>query len=102
MAAQDPEDPGVLILSRFAGAAAELDGAILVNPHETEAMVVAMRQALEMSLAERRERHARMYARIDKNDIDWWAQQFLSRLAEAHGKPSLMEGLRNLLTTFAF
>ena len=102
VAAQDPDDPGVLILSRFAGAAAELDGAVLVNPHETEAMVVAMRQALEMSLAERRERHARMYARIDKYDIDWWAQQFLSRLAEAHGKPSLIGGLRNLLTTFTF
>lgn len=102
VAAQDPDDPGVLILSRFAGAAAELDGAILVNPHETEAMVVAMRQALEMSLAERRERHARMFARIDKYDIDWWAQQFLARLADAQGKPSLMDGLRNLLTTFTF
>ena len=102
VAAQDPEDPGVLILSRFAGAAAELDGAILVNPHETEAMVVAMRQALEMPLAERKERHARMLARITEHDIHWWAQQFLSRLAESQSKPSLIEGLRNLLTTFTF
>ena len=102
VAAQDAEDPGVLILSRFAGAAAELDGAILVNPHETEAMAVAMRQALEMPLGERKERHARMLARITTHDIDWWAQQFLTRLAEAHGKPTLMEGLRNLLTTFTF
>ena len=55
---------------------------------------MAMRQALEMPLAERRERHARMLARITSHDIDWWAQQFLTRLAEcarqalAHGGPA--------------
>ena len=102
VAAQDPEDPGVLVLSRFAGAAGELDGAIVVNPHETEAMGAAIRQALEMPLAERRERHARMLATITKHDIDWWAQRFLTQLSEARGKGSLIENLRNLLTTFTF
>src|SRR6267378_4481567 len=50
VAAQDPENPGVLILSQFAGAAAELDGALIVNPHETEALPWAIDHALEMPL----------------------------------------------------
>ena len=102
VAAQDPQDPGVLVLSRFAGAAGELDGAIIVNPHETEAMGAAIRQALEMPLSERRERHARMLETITKHDIDWWAQRFLTQLSEARGKGSIIENLRHLLTTFTF
>jgi trehalose 6-phosphate synthase len=102
VAAQDASDPGVLVLSRFAGAASELDGAILVNPHETEGTAQAIYQALQMPLAERRDRHARMFAHIRKHDIDWWASQFLTRLAETRGRPSLISGLRNLLTTFTF
>ena len=102
VAAQDAQDPGVLILSRFAGAASELDGALLVNPHETEAVALAMRQALEMPLAERKDRHARMFRQISTHDIDWWAQQFIMRLDETRAKPSLIDGLRNLLTTFTF
>ena len=58
VAAQDPEDPGVLVLSQFAGAAKELDRALIVNPHESDAVAAALKRALEMSLAERRERHA--------------------------------------------
>jgi len=50
VAAQDPEDPGVLVLSRFAGAAAELDGALVVNPHQVEAVAEAIATALEMPL----------------------------------------------------
>ena len=48
LAAQDPEDPGVLVLSQFAGAAKELDGALFVNPHETDAVAAALKRALEM------------------------------------------------------
>ena len=77
VAAQDPEDPGVLVLSRFAGAAAELDGALIVNPHELEAMAEAIGTALEMPLEERKERHARMFAHLVANDIDRWAERFL-------------------------
>ena len=47
LAAQDPDDPGVLVLSRFAGAAKELDGALIVNPHETDAVAAALKRALE-------------------------------------------------------
>src|SRR5271166_3025273 len=57
LAAQDPENPGVLVLSQFAGAAKELDRALIVNPHETDAVASALKRALEMPLAERRERH---------------------------------------------
>ena len=48
LAAQDPEDPGVLVLSQFAGAAKELTGALIVNPHETDAVAAALKRALEM------------------------------------------------------
>ncbi|MFG1412153.1 alpha,alpha-trehalose-phosphate synthase (UDP-forming) [Xanthobacter sp. VTT E-85241] len=83
VAAQKPDDPGVLVLSQFAGAAAELSGgALMVNPHETEGMALALRRALEMPLDERLERHARMMAVLKRNDIDSWAQSFLEALNE--------------------
>ncbi len=97
VAAQDPGNPGVLILSQFAGAAAELDSAVIVNPHETEGMAAAMRQALEMPLDERRDRQARMYARIEKHDIDWWAETFLAKLADTR-RSFLIGQLRSLFT----
>ena len=57
VAAQDAEDPGVLILSRFAGAAVECEGAVLVNPYDTESVARAIAHALDMTLPERRKRH---------------------------------------------
>ena len=78
VAAQDPENPGVLLLSQFAGAAAELSGgALMVNPHETEGMAAALKRALDMPLDERRERYAAMMAVLRRNDIDQWAETFL-------------------------
>src|SRR5262249_36586252 len=53
VAAQDPVNPGVLILSRFAGAARELSEALIVNPHDTDEMAAALHQALNMPLEER-------------------------------------------------
>ena len=85
--AQDPDDPGVLVLSRFAGAAVELDSALIVNPHEVEAVAKAIGIALEMPLEERKERHARMFAYLVTNDVDRWAELFLSTLAESHQRP---------------
>lgn len=82
VAAQDPADPGVLILSQFAGAAFELgDGALLVNPHEAEAVAAALKRALEMPLDERRRRHAGMMKIVEENDIHRWAARFLSALS---------------------
>ncbi|UDL95002.1 trehalose-6-phosphate synthase [Lichenihabitans sp. PAMC28606] len=95
VAAQNPNDPGVLILSQFAGAAAELDAALIVNPHETEGMAAAMKQALEMPLDERRDRHALMYASIEKYNIDWWAETFLAKLADTR-RSFLIGQLRSL------
>ncbi|HEV2334760.1 MAG TPA: alpha,alpha-trehalose-phosphate synthase (UDP-forming) [Stellaceae bacterium] len=93
VAAQDPEDPGILVLSQFAGAAAELDGALIVNPLETEAMAQAIRTALEMPLAERQLRHRRMFAHLAVNDADRWADQFLTALTEARQRPRVFDGL---------
>jgi len=81
VAAQDPEDPGVLVLSQFAGAASELSGgALMVNPHESEGMAAALKRALEMPLEERKERYARMMPVLLRYDIDHWAKSFLSAL----------------------
>lgn len=82
VAAQDPADPGVLVLSQFAGAASEMGtGAVIVNPHDIEGLAVALRRALEMPLAERRARHARMMRILEAHDIERWAEDFLAALA---------------------
>ena len=81
VAAQDPADPGVLVLSRFAGAAEQLEcGAIMVNPHDPANVASGMEQALQMPLEERKARHARMWAVLDANGVDWWSDMFLQRL----------------------
>jgi trehalose 6-phosphate synthase len=81
VAAQDPDDPGVLILSRFAGAAVECKRALLVNPYDVESVAAAIAQALTMSLEERRERHAALMGAIVENNIDKWQRDFLHALA---------------------
>jgi len=97
VASQDPDDPGVLLLSQFAGAAAELDAALIVNPHETEGMAQAMRTALEMPLDERKARFSAMFERISRNDIDRWTETFLARLSETR-RSFLIGQLRSLFT----
>ena len=96
VAAQDPEDPGVLVLSRFAGAAEALDSALLVNPHEPEAVAEAIAQALEMPLGERIVRHAPMQAHILANDIEHWVDAFLAALREARQRPNVLSTVRQL------
>ncbi len=88
VAAQDPTDPGVLVLSQFAGAADELDGALIVNPHEPEAVASAIRFALEMPLEARKYRHQRMLAVLRANDIRDWTAKFLSTLEQASSRDS--------------
>ena len=85
VACQDPENPGVLILSRFAGAAEQLEAALLVNPYDHDEMARAIDQALEMELWERKERHQAMYQEIAAHDISWWRKAFLADLG--HGGP---------------
>ena len=99
LAAQDPDDPGVLVLSQFAGAAPNLGGALIVNPHETEGMAAALKRALEMPLAERRDRHAPMLAYLEENDINRWADSYLSALADSGPRSGLLDGLRALFSS---
>ena len=83
VAAQDADDPGVLVLSRFAGAAVECDAALLVNPYDSESMAVALDQALSMPLEERRARHSEIYKVLAANDIKFWGERFISALTLA-------------------
>jgi trehalose 6-phosphate synthase len=82
VASQSSTDPGVLILSRFAGAAQELDCALLVNPYDTDATAAAMARALAMPLAERQERWASMMARVEENTVQHWCTSFVESLVE--------------------
>jgi trehalose 6-phosphate synthase len=81
VAAQSEENPGVLVLSRFAGAAHELEGALLVNPYDTDATAAAIARALDMPLDERKERWTAMMARLEENTVDRWCGDFLASLA---------------------
>jgi len=89
VAAQRPEDPGVLVLSRFAGAAHELDCAVLVNPYDPEACAAAIARALQMPLGERRERWTTMMERLQTNTVEAWCRQFLACL---NGEAELQRG----------
>jgi len=77
---QNPEDPGVLVLSRFAGAAEQLRDALLVNPYDTQGMAEAIQTALRMPLAERQARHQRLMECISEHDVHWWRRNFLRAL----------------------
>jgi trehalose 6-phosphate synthase len=72
VAAQDPADPGVLILSRFAGAAVQREDAMLVNPHSPEEIADALDTALVMPLKERIDRWERLMTNVAQQDVKWW------------------------------
>ena len=105
VAAQNADDPVVLILSRFAGAAAEFkEGALLVNPYDPDSVAAAMARAIAMPLAERKTRHAALYATLLTNDISKWGDRFLSTLMgtktfnlEAVEKQTVWQNPANLL-----
>jgi trehalose 6-phosphate synthase/phosphatase len=79
-AASRIDEDGVLLLSEFAGAAAELHGALCVNPYDVDAVSAAMVQALGMSAPERRARMRAMRQRVIANDVDGWAGRFLDEM----------------------
>jgi trehalose 6-phosphate synthase len=81
VAAQNPADPGVLVLSEFAGAARELDAAVLVNPHDIDGMAQAIGRAFFMPLEERRARWSAMMAKLKANSVQKWFADFVSALA---------------------
>ena len=82
VAAQDPQDPGVLVLSSLAGAAQELTDAVIVNPHDRDDVADGIATAINMPLDERRERHASMLEILRKNDIKAWRTRFVDALLE--------------------
>jgi len=90
VAAQDPRDPGVLVLSCFAGAARQLHEALIVNPYDLDALAEAMQKAIAMPLAERRRRWGAMMATLREYDIHVWRERFIARLtaAESAGHPT--------------
>jgi trehalose 6-phosphate synthase len=94
IAAQDPADPGVLVLSRFAGAAEQMGEALLVNPYDTEGTAAAIHLALQMPLEERQMRHQALMATIRRYDVHWWCDTFLDTLAEARAEETGMPWLR--------
>jgi trehalose 6-phosphate synthase len=85
VAAQDPDDPGVLVLSSLAGAACELTDAVIVNPYDRDNVADGIATAISMSLAERQARHASMIDVLKKNDITAWRTRFVDALAEQRG-----------------
>ena len=80
VAAQDPEDPGVLILSRFAGAAEQMREALLVNPFSREEIAAAIHRALTMPLAERRRRWTALMQVVRDTDVNHWRDRFVRAL----------------------
>ena len=82
VAAQNPADPGVLVLSKFAGAANELDAALLVNPHDIDGMAQAIATALSMPLTERRMRYEAMMEKLRNHTIQQWFAEFTEALRE--------------------
>jgi trehalose 6-phosphate synthase len=86
VAAQDPNDPGALVLSTMAGAAEELRDAVLVNPVDVDAIVEGIRRGLTMSRDERRARHTAMLRVLRQNDIDAWRNRFVAALRAAGGR----------------
>ncbi len=86
VAAQDPADPGVLVLSTLAGAARELTTALLVNPYDATGVAEALQTALWMPLAQRQERFEAMMQVVRTNDIHAWNQHFIEALIAAPGE----------------
>jgi trehalose 6-phosphate synthase len=80
VASQDPEDPGVLVLSRFAGAARELDTALIVNPFDVDQIADALDRALAMPVEERRDRYETMMAQLEEHNVHAWRDAFLDAL----------------------
>jgi trehalose 6-phosphate synthase len=89
VAAQAPDTPGVLVLSQFAGAAQELQSALIINPYDIEATADALARAFLMPLDERKDRWRAMMAVLRANSVHDWASHFLEALATGvEGKSS--------------
>ena len=95
VAAQDPEDPGVLVLSRYAGAAEQMEEAVIVNPFSREDMSEALASALAMPRAERVSRWERLMAGVRRDDVAAWRDAFVQALQGGAGRGELREVAAN-------
>jgi trehalose 6-phosphate synthase len=82
VAAQDPDEPGVLILSRFAGAALQMKDALIVNPFSIDDVAEAIRRGLTMDKAERKRRWETLMHGVTTEDVTAWRDGFVSALQE--------------------
>jgi trehalose 6-phosphate synthase len=80
IAAQDPQDPGVLVLSKFAGAARQLAAALIVNPHDADELADALDTALRMGVPERQDRWLQCWRAIESATPAVWGRTFLATL----------------------
>ena len=96
VAAQNPDAPGVLVLSKFTGDAEQMPAALAVNPYDKESMAYVMHRALTMSLAERQERHRALMETISRYDARWLCDRFLRALSRPD--PAQQPKIKNLLS----
>lgn len=97
IAAQDPNDPGVLVLSKYAGAAEQMTAALIVDPHDPETMAEALHTALSMSKAERQQRYHALFAVVQGFDFQDWRNAFLQDLKQQPiRKPRLLGSLKRI------
>jgi trehalose-6-phosphate synthase len=82
------DEQGVLVLSRFTGAAEEIDDAVLINPFNVDGFVAGLKRAVEMPLDERRARMRRMRAQLHRATIFDWLEAILARVDELAGRPT--------------
>jgi len=92
VAAQNPEDPGVLILSRFAGAARQMPQALMVNPNSAEEVGDALKRALSMEKTERIQRWQALFKTVEKEDVAAWRDAFVAALTQTRVERPALAG----------
>lgn len=80
IAAQNPDNPGVLLLSRYAGAAEQMQAAVIIDPREPQSIINGLQTALTMPLSERQNRYQTLVQGLKQHDLHHWQQDFLKDL----------------------
>ena len=88
------DEDGILMLSEFAGAASELDGAVVVNPYDVDSVAETLERSLAMTIDERRARMKSLRRRVAEYDVHTWATDFLSGLAAS--RPTSKVGVTSI------